>query len=105
MGSKDPNRLMHDYARYLKSWHRLTSSRNASLVLVDDPPTLPDRGYRCTLHDEPCYIKKKLAALTVKPLREVNKNIATSSGVYFFSYFDLFCDEAICGANVPGTKT
>merc|ERR1712048_169549 len=101
----DSHKLMQEYSNYLRSWHTVITARNASLVLVDDPPTLPDKGYRCVLQDEPCRIGKELASKGVEPLRTVARNMLKFTDTYLFSYFDLFCNDTSCNAKVPGTDT
>jgi len=99
------------YKTALESLHTKVSARGGKMMIFGFSPTYVyiSGGNDCI----PTYFKPDAASKCEKPLetsrmktKAVMQALATlPPAVVVFNHHDLFCDDRVCGAFVPGTKT
>jgi len=103
--------LFLGYREYLLSLQHVVSARGADFLLFGDGPHFAVPGTACipTLLAPAAHLKCEIAKddldRWVGPLQQELSSFARAQGTWFFSYYELFCNNATCGALVPGTKT
>mmetsp|Transcript_70399 Transcript_70399/g.139664 ORF Transcript_70399/g.139664 Transcript_70399/m.139664 type:complete len:955 (+) Transcript_70399:70-2934(+) len=109
------------YVSTLQGWHKLVTSRNASLLILGDQTPLRQPGITCApanissglgpsaslARSSPCSRSALWSELYGKHLRsELRKLEAEWPNVtHFFDPRGLFCGKDTCGTLVPGTRT
>lgn len=97
------------YKTALESLHTRVSARGGKMMMFGFSPVLENRGTSCI----PTYFEPEAPSKCEKPLQTSRMNakgvmqaLATlPPRIVFFDHHDLFCDNRVCGAFVPGTKT
>jgi len=103
---------VEEYTLVLKSWHRLVSTRNATMILLGDQTPLKKPGLKCvpTSYDpnagRKCSRTVEWSDFYGRHLRnQMNVVQQTWPSAHFFDPRALFCTKQACGAMVPGTHT
>jgi hypothetical protein len=108
MKQKDPSAYYKRFEDMNKDWKDISdiiAQAGASLVLFEDYPNMSVAGItgaECydtpwrTAHDDQCLFRKPDFSKEYKLLWSGLK-------AHFFMTYDLFCDDAQCGAYIPGT--
>lgn len=90
--------------------HRIVHSKGATLVMVGSPPFLKKKGSECVpTQFEPekakeCDVNTTASELSHKLLTDAYARLESElNGTLFFDIHKLLCDDALCGATIPGT--
>ena len=90
---------------FLRAFHAEMTRlvHNTSLVIMGDPPMLPQEGALCLTQPSNCVRKK---ANELAPVEDAYRALSRESpSIHFFQPHDLFCTVTQCQAQVPGTTT
>jgi peptidoglycan/LPS O-acetylase OafA/YrhL len=95
----------------IEELHGIVHSKGAILVMVGSPPVLSNKGSECipTIFEpqkaKECDVNATASELSHQLLTDAYARLESKlPGTVFFDIHKLLCDDASCGATIPGTN-